>query len=359
MATFDVRELESKLKALQGFHFEDRRKYWHIESPPLLEEDYHMTHYSPPHSDVVAKKISYKNSNVMISHHQRNLPLQVVHEEDTIHVSDDFISIDHDETPGIRDNGIGKMSSNGFLYGRRPDSNEIGLDDANMSSGVMTKGYYPSFDDDKFSRRASMPKSSLMKQCSSGIDTMSNYAKFKMMKEKEKEKEKDGLTKWPYNNKEPFNGLLNTSSGTCTSTITSTCSSGASSIIMSNSPYNSNRSFNAQVCGGSCDSTNIISGDQQGGSNKLASASTKVANKETCHGIFDSFNPVVRSSYDPKKDFEESMVEMILHEKHLMHRPHDMLELLQCYLILNSKECHDLIVRVFTQVWLDLLNEHG
>ena len=181
-----------------------------------------------------------------------------------------------------------------------------------------------------------------------------------VLHKKEKEKEKVGMIKWPYNNKETFNGLLlHTNSGTCTSTMTSTSSSGASSVIMSNSPYNSNSSFNAQVCGGSWCSTTSISGDQQGGSNNLPNVSTKVATNETCHGMFDSFNPVVRCSYDPKQDFEESMVEMILHEKHLMHRPHDMLELLQCYLILNSKECHDLIVRVFTQVWLELLNEHG
>lgn len=67
--------------------------------------------------------------------------------------------------------------------------------------------------------------------------------------------------------------------------------------------------------------------------------------------VFDSF-AMVKCSYDPKQDFKESMVEMIL-EKDL-YSSHDMVELLQCYLTLNSENYHDTIVKVFTEVWSEV-----
>ncbi|KAI6703566.1 hypothetical protein NL676_012702 [Syzygium grande] len=61
---------------------------------------------------------------------------------------------------------------------------------------------------------------------------------------------------------------------------------------------------------------------------------------------------VVKCSYDPQRDFRESMVEMIVERR--IRRSEDMEELLTCYLTLNSDEYHDLIIKVFRQVWFEL-----
>ncbi|KAJ0971467.1 hypothetical protein J5N97_019426 [Dioscorea zingiberensis] len=61
---------------------------------------------------------------------------------------------------------------------------------------------------------------------------------------------------------------------------------------------------------------------------------------------------VVKCSCDPQKDFRESMVEMILEKR--IGRPEDLERLLACYLALNSDEHHDVIVKVFRQVWFEL-----
>lgn len=61
---------------------------------------------------------------------------------------------------------------------------------------------------------------------------------------------------------------------------------------------------------------------------------------------------VVKSSFNPRQDFRESMVEMI-QEKGIRHRE-ELQELLACYLTLNSDQHHDLIINVFQQVWFKL-----
>ncbi|KAG1346537.1 transcription repressor OFP5-like [Cocos nucifera] len=61
---------------------------------------------------------------------------------------------------------------------------------------------------------------------------------------------------------------------------------------------------------------------------------------------------VVKCSCDPQKDFRESMVEMIWEKR--IGRPEELESLLACYLSLNSDEHHDVIVKVFRQVWFDL-----
>ncbi|GAB4833186.1 hypothetical protein Ancab_031430 [Ancistrocladus abbreviatus] len=65
----------------------------------------------------------------------------------------------------------------------------------------------------------------------------------------------------------------------------------------------------------------------------------------------DSF-AVVKSSFDPQKDFRESMVEMIVQNN--IRGPKDLEELLACYLSLNSDEYHELIIKVFKQIWFDI-----
>ncbi|KAK7247209.1 hypothetical protein RIF29_42086 [Crotalaria pallida] len=59
---------------------------------------------------------------------------------------------------------------------------------------------------------------------------------------------------------------------------------------------------------------------------------------------------VVKCSMDPQRDFRDSMIEMIMEKK--INKAEEMEELLACYLTLNSSEYHDLIIKVFKQVWL-------
>ncbi|KAL8507202.1 hypothetical protein ACS0TY_017927 [Phlomoides rotata] len=64
--------------------------------------------------------------------------------------------------------------------------------------------------------------------------------------------------------------------------------------------------------------------------------------------IFDSF-AVVKSSYNPQQDFRESMMEMI--RERGIESAEDLEQLLACYLTLNCEEYHDVIIKVFRQVW--------
>ncbi|XP_010937994.1 transcription repressor OFP3-like [Elaeis guineensis] len=68
-------------------------------------------------------------------------------------------------------------------------------------------------------------------------------------------------------------------------------------------------------------------------------------------GLMES-SVVVKSSLDPRRDFRESMVEMIIENN--LRASKDLEELLACYLSLNSKEHHDIIIQVFEQIWFEL-----
>ncbi|KAL2484937.1 Transcription repressor OFP4 [Abeliophyllum distichum] len=63
---------------------------------------------------------------------------------------------------------------------------------------------------------------------------------------------------------------------------------------------------------------------------------------------------VVKSSQDPQKDFRESMVEMIVENN--IRASKDLEELLACYLSLNSDEYHDMIIKVFKQIWFHTIH---
>ncbi|XWS09490.1 hypothetical protein CRYUN_Cryun40dG0089200 [Craigia yunnanensis] len=67
--------------------------------------------------------------------------------------------------------------------------------------------------------------------------------------------------------------------------------------------------------------------------------------------LSDSF-AVVKSSFDPQRDFRDSMLEMIMENN--IRASKDLEDLLACYLSLNSDEYHDLIIKVFKQIWFDL-----
>ncbi|KAE8708864.1 Detected protein of unknown function [Hibiscus syriacus] len=61
---------------------------------------------------------------------------------------------------------------------------------------------------------------------------------------------------------------------------------------------------------------------------------------------------MVKCSFDPEKDFRDSMMEMI--KENRISQAEELEELLVCYLTLNSDVYHDLIIKVFQQVWLEM-----
>lgn len=81
-----------------------------------------------------------------------------------------------------------------------------------------------------------------------------------------------------------------------------------------------------------------------GGGRKSISSSRK-------KGFSESF-AVVKASFDPEKDFRESMMEMILENK--IRDSKDLEDLLACYLSLNSDEYHHLIINAFEQIWFNI-----
>ncbi|KAK7351699.1 hypothetical protein VNO77_11324 [Canavalia gladiata] len=58
---------------------------------------------------------------------------------------------------------------------------------------------------------------------------------------------------------------------------------------------------------------------------------------------------VVKKSNDPYEDFKKSMMEMITEME--MSEAEDLEQLLQCFLALNSRSYHAVIVRAFMEIW--------
>lgn len=67
--------------------------------------------------------------------------------------------------------------------------------------------------------------------------------------------------------------------------------------------------------------------------------------------VFDSY-AIMKSSFDPFSDFRDSMIEMITQRG--IKNSDELEELLACYLTLNCDEYHDLIIKVFREVWYEL-----
>ncbi|KAJ4891336.1 Transcription repressor OFP2 [Raphanus sativus] len=84
---------------------------------------------------------------------------------------------------------------------------------------------------------------------------------------------------------------------------------------------------------------------------QLSGTRRSTSRSESKQAVFESF-AVMKRSVDPKKDFRESMVEMI--EENNIRASKDLEDLLACYLSLNPKEYHDLIIQVFEQIWRQL-----
>ncbi|XWS13064.1 hypothetical protein CRYUN_Cryun36dG0005400 [Craigia yunnanensis] len=95
-------------------------------------------------------------------------------------------------------------------------------------------------------------------------------------------------------------------------------------------------------------SPKIASGRIQTHARKSVSSSSCLSSRRS---LSDSF-AVVKSSFDPQRDFRDSMVEMIMENN--IRASKDLEDLLACYLSLNSDEYHDLIVKVFKQIWFNL-----
>lgn len=86
-------------------------------------------------------------------------------------------------------------------------------------------------------------------------------------------------------------------------------------------------------------------------SKKIQAFARKSVSSRNNKHLSESF-AVVKSSVDPQRDFRDSMVEMIVENN--IRGSKDLEELLACYLSLNSKEYHDVIVKAFEQIWFDL-----
>ncbi|CAI9300977.1 unnamed protein product [Lactuca saligna] len=84
---------------------------------------------------------------------------------------------------------------------------------------------------------------------------------------------------------------------------------------------------------------------------KLA-VSKRIVQKSAQRKTLSESFAIVKSSYDPQKDFMESMMEMIVENN--IRASKDLEELLACYLSLNSDEYHDVIVKAFEQIWFSL-----
>ncbi|XVE84358.1 hypothetical protein DITRI_Ditri17bG0005900 [Diplodiscus trichospermus] len=95
-------------------------------------------------------------------------------------------------------------------------------------------------------------------------------------------------------------------------------------------------------------SPKIASKRIQGHARKTVSSSSSSSSRRS---LSDSF-AVVKSSFDPQRDFKESMMEMIMENN--IRTSKDLEDLLACYLSLNSDEYHDLIIKVFKQIWFNL-----
>ncbi|KAL4291888.1 hypothetical protein GQ457_14G001850 [Hibiscus cannabinus] len=87
------------------------------------------------------------------------------------------------------------------------------------------------------------------------------------------------------------------------------------------------------------------------GSTRFQCNAQKRVSSSSNSSLSNSF-AVVKSSFNPQRDFRESMVEMI--RENNIRASKDLEDLLACYLSLNSEEYHGLIIKVFKQIWFDL-----
>ncbi|KAG8384032.1 hypothetical protein BUALT_Bualt04G0075900 [Buddleja alternifolia] len=66
---------------------------------------------------------------------------------------------------------------------------------------------------------------------------------------------------------------------------------------------------------------------------------------------------IVKRSEDPYEDFKNSMMDMILEKQ--MFDQKDLEQLLECFLSLNSRHYHEIIVQAFTEIWDAIFAQPG
>ncbi|KZV25781.1 ovate family protein [Dorcoceras hygrometricum] len=74
--------------------------------------------------------------------------------------------------------------------------------------------------------------------------------------------------------------------------------------------------------------------------------------KKTCNCFYSESFAMVKASFDPEKDFRDSMKEMIVENN--IRASKELEQLLACYLSLNSSQYHDLIIKAFEQIWFTM-----
>ncbi|XP_047318223.1 transcription repressor OFP1-like [Impatiens glandulifera] len=87
---------------------------------------------------------------------------------------------------------------------------------------------------------------------------------------------------------------------------------------------------------------------------KSVSSSSPSSHKKKKKSLSESSFAIVKSSFDPQRDFKDSMVEMIIENN--VRESKDLVELLALYLSLNADGYHQLIVKAFEQIWFDMAN---
>ncbi|RYR48422.1 hypothetical protein Ahy_A07g034445 isoform A [Arachis hypogaea] len=85
---------------------------------------------------------------------------------------------------------------------------------------------------------------------------------------------------------------------------------------------------------------------------RLELPETEQMRRSSAEGKVRESFAVVKKSKDPYEDFKRSMVEMIREME--MRDAEDLQQLLQCFLALNSRCYHDVIVRAFMEIWQEM-----
>lgn len=99
----------------------------------------------------------------------------------------------------------------------------------------------------------------------------------------------------------------------------------------------------------------------RGNGRKLASKKNETRGRKSMKGekkglFFSESFAIVKASFDPERDFRDSMMEMIVENN--LRASKDLEELLACYLSLNSNQYHDLIIKAFEQIWFNMPQPH-
>ncbi|KAL6132966.1 hypothetical protein ACLB2K_065203 [Fragaria x ananassa] len=144
-----------------------------------------------------------------------------------------------------------------------------------------------------------------------------------------KKKKKENKEQQPIKSRKSSHGSENNKEHRTSSVRRVTSSTSPGVKLRTNSPRIANRKINqAQV-----------------GRRSLSSNSSSKR-----RSLSESF-AIVKSSFDPQRDFRESMIEMIMENN--IKASKDLEDLLACYLSLNADEYHELIIKVFKQIWFD------